>query len=131
MLYHVSPGLPPKLQSRQYVVGVAQSRVLIDPHDSIVADLNPQGATSLSTHAQLLADLIASLPIRTTIAHNLKIPLSSLAVVPPTENGAAPVPTPVATTQTPPSGASTLTISVDSTLPLVSISAQAPDQTRA
>jgi hypothetical protein len=131
MTYRVSPGLPPKLESRQYTVGVAQSRVLIDTHDSIVADLNPQGATSLSTHAQLLADLIASLSIRTAIAHNLHIPLDSLAVVPPAEAGAAPVPTPVASTQIPASGASTLTIGVDSTLPLVSISAQAPTQTRA
>lgn len=131
MTYRVKPGLPPQFQSREHTVGVAQSRVLIDTHDSIVADLNPQGATSLSTHAQLLADLIASLPIRTAITSNLHIPLDSLAVVPPAENGAAPVPTPVATTQTPPSGASTLTIGVDSTLPLVSISAQAPNQTRA
>jgi hypothetical protein len=129
--FRVSPGLPPHFQSRQYVVGIASARVLVDTPDSIVADLNPSGAASLSLHAQLLADLIASQPIRTAIASSLKIPLQSLAVVPPALAGAPPVATPLANAITPPSGASTLTIGVDSTLPLVSISAEAPNAARA
>ena len=35
---------PPKLESRQYHVGVASARMLIDTPDSQVVDLNPKGA---------------------------------------------------------------------------------------
>jgi hypothetical protein len=131
VVYRVGPGLPPHLASRQYQVGVASERVLVDTHDSIVADLNPSGAASLSVHAQLLGDLLASQAIRSSIATKVGIPQQDLAVVPPAVAGAPTVPTPVATAVPPPSDASTLTISVDSTLPLVTISAQAPTQTRA
>ena len=34
---------PPKLESRQYHVGVASARVLVDTPDSQVVDLNPEG----------------------------------------------------------------------------------------
>ena len=60
--YHVSPGMPPKLVSREHKVGVASARVLVDTPSSIVADLNPNGGASLSIHAQLLANFIASGP---------------------------------------------------------------------
>jgi hypothetical protein len=129
--YQVTPGLPPHFKSRQFEVGVASARVLVDTPHSIVADLNPSGAASLALHAQLLADLTASEPVRTAIAHSVGIPLQSLAVVPPAVAGAPPVPTPVATAVTPPSGTSTLTMGVDSTLPLVSLSVQAPNQDQA
>jgi hypothetical protein len=128
VVYRVSAGLPPHLKSRQYQVGVASARVLVDTHDSIVADLNPRGAASLSLHAQLLAGLVASESIRTAIAQSVGISPQSLAVIPPAIGGPPAVPTPVATAVPPPSGASTLTIAVDATLPLVSISAQAPSQ---
>jgi hypothetical protein len=45
--------------------------------------------------------------------------------------GAAPVQSPLATATVPPAEQATLTIGVDSTLPLVSIAAQAPNQTKA
>lgn len=129
--YHVAAGFPPRLQSRRYTVGVANERVLVDTPDSIVADLDPSGAASLSVHAQLLADLFASEPIRIAIAREAGIPVQNLAVTPPAVTGAAPVQTPLASATVPPVQQSTLTIGVDSTLPLVSIAAQAPDQTQA
>lgn len=129
--YRVTPGLPPHFKSRRYQVGLASVRVLVDTHDSIVADLDPTGADSLSLHAQLLADLIASGPVRTGIAQAVGIPPQYLAVVPPAVSGAPAVATPIATAAPPPADASTLTIGVDSTLPLVSISAQAPSRTQA
>jgi hypothetical protein len=131
VVYRITPGFPPHFKSRQYEVGVASVRVLVDTHNSIVADLNPSGAASLSIHAQLLGDLLASQTIRSSIASKVGVPLQDLAVVPPAISGAPPVPTPVATAAPLPADASTLTISVDSTLPLVSISAQAPSQARA
>ncbi len=131
LAYRVSLGPPPHVESRQYEVGVASVRVLVDTPHSLVADLNPSGAASLSVHAQLLADLAASEPIRNSVAAKVRIPVRDLAIVPPAISGAPPVPTPVATSTTPPADASTLTLSVDSTLPLVSIAAQAPDQAQA
>ena len=38
---------PPKLESRQYRVGVASARMLIDTPDSQVVDLEPKGADGL------------------------------------------------------------------------------------
>jgi hypothetical protein len=131
LTYRVSLGFPPHLQSKRYVVGVANERVLVDTPDSIVADLNPSGAASLSVHAQLLADLFASEPIRVAIAREARISVQNLAVIPPAVAGAAPVQSPLATATVPPAQQATLTIGVDSTLPLVSIAAQAPNQTAA
>ncbi len=131
LTYHVKPGFPPQLQSKRYVVGVANDRVLVDTPDSIVADLNPSGAASLSIHAQLLADLFSSEPIRVAIAREANIPIDNLSVIPPAVAGAAPVQTPLATATVPPAKQATLTIGVDSTLPLVSIAAQAPNETAA
>jgi len=131
LLVSIGAGAYITLGSRQQPVGVASSRVLVDTPNSIVADLDPSGAASLSLHAQLLADLIAGEPIREEIAKTVGIPLQSLVVVPPAAAGAAPVATPVAQAAPPPSGTSTLTIGVDSTLPLVSLSAQAPTEAAA
>jgi hypothetical protein len=131
LTYHVKPGFPPQLQTKRYVIGVANERVLVDTPDSIVADLNPSGAASLSVHAQLLADLFSSEPIRVAIAREAKIPIQNLSVIPPAVAGAAPVQSPLATATVPPAAQATLTIGVDSTLPLVSIAAQAPNQTKA
>jgi hypothetical protein len=131
LTYHVKPGFPPQLQTKRYVVGVANERVLVDTPDSIVADLNPSGAASLSVHAQLLADLFSSEPIRVAIAREAKIPVQNLSVIPPAVAGAAPVQSPLATATVPPAKQANLTIGVDSTLPLVSIAAQAPNQTAA
>lgn len=131
LTYHIKPGLPPQLQTKRYVIGVANERVLVDTPDSIVADLNPSGAASLSVHAQLLADLFASEPIRVAIAREANIPVENLSVIPPAVAGAAPVQSPLATATVPPAKQATLTIGVDSTLPLVSIAAQASNQTKA
>ena len=130
-VYRVSAGFPPQLQSRRYDVGVANERVLVDTPDSIVADLNPSGAASLLAHAQLLADLFSSQPIRLAIAREAHISVQNLSVIPPAVAGAAPVQTPLATATVAPARAATLTIGVDSTLPLVSIAAQAPNREQA
>src|ERR1700749_3693608 len=79
MVYQVGAG---GLKSRDYTVGLATVRVLVDTPDSVVADLNPSGAASLSLHAQLLADLISSQSIRETIADKVNVPVADLAVVP-------------------------------------------------
>lgn len=122
---------PPQLHSRQHEIGVASARLLVDTPRSIVADLDPSGAASLSLHAQLIADLVASQPIRDAIAREVGIPVGSLAVIPPVVAGGPAVPTPIATATTPPSSTSTLTLSVDPVLPLVTITVRAPAGTLA
>lgn len=129
--YRVTPGPPPQLHSRQHEVGVASARLLVDTPRSILADLDPNGAASLSLHAQLIADLVASQPIRASIAREVGIPVGSLAVIPPIVAGGPAVPTPIATATTPPASTSTLTLSVDPVLPLVTITVQAPDRSLA
>ena len=66
--FKVSPGLPPTLTPRAQQVGVASTRVLINTPSSIVADLNPAGGASLSTHAQLLGNLLSSDEVHNAIA---------------------------------------------------------------
>jgi hypothetical protein len=121
--YNVSLGVPPDLKSRRTYVGVASARVLVNTPHSIIADLNPTGGGNLPTHAQLLANLIASDAIRSDIAKTAGIPVTQLAVLPPSIGGV--VQTTLATTATPPAGADTLTVNADADLPLVAIDAQA------
>jgi hypothetical protein len=122
--YQIQPGLPPTLKSRQYDVGVATARVLVDTPSSIVADLNPNGGASLSIHSQLLADLIASESVRAAIAQSAGLPEQDLVVRPPSIT--APGQTPVVRTVTAPEGASTVSLAADQTLPIVAVNAQAP-----
>jgi hypothetical protein len=123
--YRVSPGLPPQFHARQYSVGVASARVLINTPSSIVADLNPNGGGSLATHAQLLGNLLASEQVRTAIAGSARVPLSDLVVEPLSVGGV--VQTPLAVSTPAPTGASTLSVNADPLLPLITINAQAPN----
>jgi hypothetical protein len=122
--YQISPGLPPHIKSRQKLVGQASTRLLVDTPSSIVADLNPAGAASLLVHAQLLGDLIATDPLRNAIAQQAGISLNDIAIVPPTI--AAPVGTQVSRAVAPPAASSTITVTVDPALPIVSVDVQSP-----
>lgn len=125
---------PPKLESRQYHVGVASARMLIDTPDSQVVDLNPKGAATLSTRASLLANLMASGPVKAIIARDAGIPADRLVAIAPAAPGAPTVPTPLsqrATESAKAPGTYLLTLQADETLPIISIDAQAPDATEA
>jgi hypothetical protein len=124
---------PPKLESRQYDVGVASARMLIDTPDSQVVDLNPKGAASLGTRASLLANLMASGPVKAIIARDAGVPANRLVAVAPPATGAT-VPTPLSQTAAQNAnvaGAYLLTLQADETLPIISIEAQAPDANQA
>ena len=74
LVYNVSLGIPPKLESRQYNVGVASGAVLIDSQSSQAVDLGggegevKVDVASLSARAQLLANLLVTRPLRDEIA---------------------------------------------------------------
>jgi len=128
--YRVSlPSL--KLESRQYHVGIASARMLIDTPASQVVDLNPKGADTLNARASLLANLMVSAPVKSIIARDAGVPADRLIAIAPTApgSGGPTVPTTLSqkaseASKTP--GAYLLTLQSDETLPIVSIDAQAP-----
>ncbi len=125
---------PPKLESRQYRVGVASARMLIDTPDSQVVDLEPKGADGLGTRANLLANLMASSPVRTIIARNAGVNPADLIAVAPSMSAGPQVPTLIserASKSATNPESFILTLRADETLPIVSIDAQAPDAQRA
>ena len=128
--YRVSlPSL--KLESRQYHVGIASARTLIDTPASQVVDLNPKGADTLNARASLLANLMVSTPVKSIIARDAGVPPDRLVAIAPTApgSGGPTVPTTLSqkaaeASKTP--GAYLLTLQSDETLPIISVDAQAP-----
>jgi hypothetical protein len=124
LAFKVSPGLPPKLATRAHQVGVASTRVLINTPSSIVADLNPAGGASLSTHAQLLGNLLSSDQVHNAIAKSAGLAPTDLTISPLAVGGV--IQTPVAVSAPTPVGASSVSVNADPLLPLITISATAP-----
>jgi hypothetical protein len=125
---------PPGLQSRQYHVGLATARMLIDTPDSQVVDLSPKGADGLGTRANLLANLMASSPVKAIIAGHAGLDPDALVAIAPSTSAGPVVPTVLS--QRAAESASNpesyvLTLRADETLPIISIDAQAPDAERA
>jgi hypothetical protein len=127
--FKVSPGLPPTLTSRAQQVGVASTRVLINTPSSIVADLNPAGGASLSTHAQLLGNLLSSDEVHNAIAKTAGLAPSQLTISPLAVGGV--IQTPLAVTAPAPIGASSVSVNADPLLPLITINATAPSPKQA
>lgn len=126
------PGLPP--QSRQYTVGVASARALIDTPSSQVVDLGLKqdaNAGVLPARAVLLANLLATTPLKDATAREAHIdPRLLIAIADtPTDSG-VPVGQPLttgATVKPTDPHASVVTAHTDVDLPLLTINARAPD----
>ena len=92
MLYQVSPGFPPKIKSRDYVVGQGSAQVLIDTQQSQIAS---QGTTNqpanLYQRTAVLADLMASGPEQEAVAKKVGISLEQLQVTPPPSSIVQPI----------------------------------------
>jgi hypothetical protein len=124
---------PPGLESRQYHVGLATARMLIDTPESQVVDLSPKGADGLGTRANLLANLMASSPVKAIIASHAGVDQNALIAIAPSSSG------PVVSTllsQRAAASASNpesyiLTLSSDEALPIISVDVQAPDAQQA
>jgi hypothetical protein len=127
--FRVSPGVPPKLTPRAHRIGVASTRVLINTPSSIVADLNPAGGSSLSTHAQLLGNLLSSDQVHNAIAKSAGLAPTDLTIAPLAIGGV--VQTPIAVSAPAPVGASSVSVNADPLLPLITITATAPDPKQA
>ena len=120
---------PTSMQSRQYQVGVATSRILVDTPDSQVVDVMPKGADALGVRANLLANLMVDGVVKAQIARRAGISPDSFYGV--AESGTGP-------TAKVPSGRKVvvlktrlLTQSDGTPLPIIEIEATAPDTARA
>jgi hypothetical protein len=123
--YKVTPGVPPKLTSRQYTVALGTVNVLVDTPDSQVIDLSPSGADAVGTRASLLASLISTSPIKSAIAARVGIPADRLVVLGPQAGGGAAPPTGAAAAVTKNGrDAKIISIRTDSSLPVISIDTQ-------
>jgi hypothetical protein len=117
------------LKSRSYSVGVGATRVLLDTPASQIVDLEPQGAEGLGSRANLLANLLASGPLRERIAKLAGVPADKLLILAP--SAAGPVdPSLLATSGTATAKAPeayTVTLKADPQLPIIFVNTQAPD----
>jgi hypothetical protein len=123
------PGIPP--QSRQYDVGVASARVLIDTPNSQVVDLGQKedvNAGVLPARAVLLANLLTTSPLRDEIAHRSRVSAKRLYAT--NDVASAPGTTTPAPTDgsAPPDGPNAWALKADTdlSLPLITVHAQAP-----
>jgi len=132
MSYQVTLGLPPKFENRQYEVGIASAAVLVDSPNSQVTDLgagqNRADVGSLSARARLLANLMATSPLKDRIAARARLPSSILVALAPSEvPDAAPSPLDTGTTVRPTDpDANILNVQVNEALPIITANAQAP-----
>jgi hypothetical protein len=89
MTYRI--GFPPKLESRQYEVGLGSVTALVDTPSSQVVDLGGKtGANiaTLSARASLLASLMTSSPIKDEIARRAGVSVDKLIAAPPSSPAA-------------------------------------------
>jgi hypothetical protein len=125
------PGMPP--QSRQYQVSLAAADILIDTSDSQVVAVGGKGPdlTTLAGRANLIGNLMTGGPLKNAIAKGAGVPAGVLIVVPPANvntPGVPPAPVvPPASRGLSDADSTILSLSVDETLPILHVVAQAPD----
>ncbi|WP_028060381.1 hypothetical protein [Candidatus Solirubrobacter pratensis] len=125
------PGLPPK--SRQYSVGIASARALVDTPNSQVVDLGVKddaNAGVLPARAVLLANLLVSSPLKDEAAKRANVPADRLIAIADTPTDGAPVDnqlTTGASVKATDPQANVLTAHTDESLPLITVNTQAPD----
>jgi hypothetical protein len=124
--------LPPfasKVESRQYTVGTATVRILVDTPMSQVVEVSPKGVDTLGSQANLLANLMVEGVVKSSIAQRAGLKDTELIGVSESavgEPGTPPVPTTTARTGHILS-TNVLTNTGGATLPIIEIKAQAPD----
>jgi hypothetical protein len=126
---------PPKITSRQLEIAAASTRVLIDSPRSEIIDLRTDtyAFTSLTTRAALLGNVMASAPVREYIARRAKIdPQRIQAVAPITANVPRNLVEPGSEKRSSDILRSTdqyrLDIQANPTVPILNVSAQAPNK---
>jgi uncharacterized protein involved in exopolysaccharide biosynthesis len=111
--------------------GTASTRVVVDTEKSELIYQNPYGHDTLHWRADLLADLLASGPLREQVATEAGIKAKELAVVlPPLAVPVIPstLPSRASKVANPTSDEYILTVHVDEVAPIISIEAAAPSR---
>ncbi len=130
MLVAFRPGVPP--ESRRYDVWLSSAEILIDTSEPQVVDTQGADVTTLANRATLLGNLMTAGELKDAIAERAGIPPGRLVVVPPANPGTPDVePAPVATaagSRIPDSEATILTLTTGATVPILGVTAQAPNR---
>jgi hypothetical protein len=117
---------PFKVESRQYLVGLATASVLVDTPDSQVVDVDPEGTDTLGLRANLLASLMAETELSSAIARKAGMrPDDLIAIAETPTSPETPLP------KGDLSGTSVLTVRPDETLPFIKINAHASNAQQA
>ena len=131
--YKITLGLPPSVESRQYQAGASSASVLVDSESSQVVDLGggptQPDVAQLSVRARLLANLMATSPMREQIAERAGVRPDWLIAHPPPQIGVAsaqPAPRPAAIISENDRRASILRLHVNETLPIITAQVDAP-----
>jgi hypothetical protein len=128
MVYRVNIGLPPTFESRQYNVGVASAELLVDSPSSQVVDISggrvATDVNALSGRARLLANLMATSPLKDQIARRAGIDPRTFTASVPTLDGPAPAPSPLSQGAKTP-WANSLTVSFNEELPIITAAGRA------
>jgi hypothetical protein len=129
MTYKVTLGLPPGLESRQYKVGIASAEVLVDSPSSQIADIGggqvSTDVTALTARARLLANLMATSPLKDQIARRAGVPRRELIANAPVI-GPQLKPTPIDNqAAVDDRRGTTLTVYFNETLPIITADAKA------
>lgn len=115
------------LASKQYQIGTAMTRILVDTPNSEVIDVNPYGINDIGGRAQILANLMTSPSVEALIARNAGISPDQLAASTPPTSGPA-VPSQMSQTISKSTNAAnvySLTL-YTSALPIIQVQSQAP-----
>ncbi len=133
-VYRVSLGVPPKIDSRHYHVGIASGAVLIDSQSSQTVDLGggevKVDVASLAARAKLLANLLVTRPLRDDIASHAGVPTTQLItqLSSTTEPGTPPAAADNVTVQPGDPNANILSLQTSETVPIITVNAQAPEE---
>lgn len=126
--YRVEPGLPPTLQERGRVHGVAAADLLVDAARSQTVDLGGEAervdAVGLIARARLLANLVATSPLRDRVARRAGVDTTSFMATAPAITFDTPRPSEDRTRNV-------MAVTFDEGLPIVRISVRAADEATA
>jgi hypothetical protein len=124
LVYKVSPGIPPTMQARGADVGIASAQVLVDSKSSQAVDLGEDPVLidlpGLIARGRLLANLIATSPLRDQIARRAGIDPATFVASAPSVGSDEPRP-PTAS-----SARNVMNVTFNDALPIVTINAEAP-----
>jgi hypothetical protein len=127
-VYRIELSVPPKFHSKQHTVGLASASVLLDTRESNIASLEGGDFATLSARAALLMRLLATPPVKATLAQRAGVVPQKLVITATAADGSV-MASPALNgdpenTSNP--KLSVLSLKLDPSLPIINVDAQAP-----